>query len=281
MKKIKKISCFICCGFVCIMMIFGFHVSRKSKSVSANDSVIPISRIQGCFVINVDDPREMAAFSDYVFVGEVLKNEGYEYWNSNPYTNYTVRVLENIKGNLIMDKEIPIVKQGGLSKDGSYYEIFEDDELPVEKGIYIFYADAQADGSLLASGPNSSIKIDAPVNSSSGSEVPSGANQNEEFIVGNGNETPEDMNQNDEFVVESGTETPEGTNQNDELVVSSGSDTSEGTDQNEKFAAVNEKEEFFRNTDIYKEAVDAANHQDDVEVMEVERYTSIYEADSQ
>ena len=89
------------------------------------------------------------------------------------------------------------------------------------------------------------------------------------------------MNQNDEFVVESGTETPEGTNQNDELVVSSGSDTSEGTDQNEKFAAVNEKEEFFRNTDIYKEAVDAANHQDDVEVMEVERYTSIYEADSQ
>lgn len=180
-----------------------------------------------------------------------------------------------------MDKEIPIVKQGGLSKDGSYYEIFEDDELPVEKGIYIFYADAQADGSLLASGPNSSIKIDAPVNSCSGSEVPSGANQNEEFIVGNGNETPEDMNQNDEFVVESGTETPEGTNQNDELVVSSGSDTSEGTDQNEKFAAVNEKEEFFRNTDIYKEAVDAANHQDDVEVMEVERYTSIYEADSQ
>ena len=114
----------------------------------------------------------------------------------------------------------------------------------MEKGIYIFYAYAQADGSLLASGPNSSIKIDIPADGSS-SEAPGGTNQNEEFGV------------------ESNSEIPEGTN------------------QNEKFAAVNEKEEFFRNTDIYKEAVDAANHQDDVEVMEVERYTSIYEADSQ
>ena len=282
MKKVKKISCFICCGFVCIMLIFGFHAARKSKPVSAEDSVIPISRLQGCFIINVYDLREMAAFSDYVFVGEVLKNEGYKYWHTNPYTNYTVRVLENIKGNLIMDKEIPIVKQGGLSKDGSYYEIFEDDELPVEKGTYIFYADAQTDGSLLISGPNSNLKIDAPANGSGGSETPDGANQNDEFIVGNGNEIPEDMNQNDEFVVGSGgSETSEGTDQNDEFVVESNSEIPEGTNQNEKFAAVNEKEEFFRNTDIYKEAVDASNHQDDVEVMQITRYTSIYDADSQ
>lgn len=243
-EKNKKISCFICFGSVCIMLIFGLRVTSKSKSVSAEDSVIPISRIQGSFAINVHDQRELVAFADHVFVGKVLKNEGYEYIYSSPYTNYTVQVLENIKGNLIMDKGIPIVKQGGLSKDGSYYEMFEDDELPAEKGIYIFYAYVQKDGSLLATGPNSGIKIDIPADGSS-SEAPGGTNQNEEFGV------------------ESNSEIPEGTN------------------QNEKFAAVNEKEEFFRNTDIYKEAVDAANHQDDVEVMEVERYTSIYEADSQ
>lgn len=313
MKKIKKISCFICFGSVCIMLIFGLRVTSKSKSVSAEDSVIPISRIQGSFVINVDDQRELAAFADYVFVGEVLKNEGYEYRNpvamedgngneimrGSPYANYTVQVLENIKGNLIMDKGIPIVKEGGLSEDGSCYEMFEDDELPVEKGIYIFYAYAQKDGSLLLSGPNSNIKIDAPANDSGDSETPGSANQNDEFVVDNDNGTSEDMNQNEEFVVDndseasegtdqneefvvsSGSEMPEGANQNDEFGVESNSEIPEGTNQNEKFAAVNEKEEFFRNTDIYKEAVDASNHQDDVEVMEVERYTSIYEADNQ
>lgn len=259
------------------MLIFGFQATRKSKSVSADDSVIPISRIQGTFVINVDDQRELAAFADYVFVGEVLKNEGYEYRNpvamedgngneimrGSPYTNYTVKVLENIKGNLIMDKGIPIVKEGGLSEDGSCYEMFEDDELPVEKEIYIFYAYAQKDGSLLLSGPNSNIKIDAPANDSGDSETTGSANQNEEFIVDNDSEASEGTDQNEEFVIDNDSGAPEGTN------------------QNEKFAAVNEKEESFRNTDIYKEAVDAANHQDDVEVMEVERYTSIYEADSQ
>lgn len=295
MKKVKKISCYICFGLVCIMLIFGFQATRKSKSVSADDSVIPISRIQGSFVINVDDQRELAAFADYVFVGEVLKNEGYEYrhpvamedgngneiMRGSPYTNYTVQVLENIKGNLIMDKGIPIVKEGGLSEDGSCYEMFEDDELPVEKGIYIFYAYAQKDGSLLLSGPNSNIKIDAPANDSCDSETPGSANQNEEFVVDNDSETSEGTDQNEEFVVSSGSEMPEGANQNDEFGVESNSEIPEGTNQNEKFVAVNEKEEFFRNTDIYKEAVDASNHQDDVEVMEVERYTSIYEADNQ
>lgn len=295
MKKVKKISCYICFGLVCIMLIFGFQATRKSKSVSADDSVIPISRIQGSFVINVDDQRELAAFADYVFVGEVLKNEGYEYrhpvamedgngneiMRGSPYTNYTVQVLENIKGNLIMDKGIPIVKEGGLSEDGSCYEMFEDDELPVEKGIYIFYAYAQKDGSLLLSGPNSNIKIDAPANDSCDSETPGSANQNEEFVVDKDSETSEGTDQNEEFVVSSGSEMPEGANQNDEFGVESNSEIPEGTNQNEKFVAVNEKEEFFRNTDIYKEAVDASNHQDDVEVMEVERYTSIYEADNQ
>ena len=75
----------------------------------------------------------------------------------SPYTNYTIQVLENIKGELITDKPIPIVKQGGISEKQDAIYLFENDSLPSENSIYIFLAYAQEDGSLLISGPNSNV----------------------------------------------------------------------------------------------------------------------------
>lgn len=71
--------------------------------------------------------------------------------------NYTIQVLENIKGELITDKPIPIVKQGGISEKQDAIYLFENDSLPSENSIYIFLAYAQEDGSLLISGPNSNV----------------------------------------------------------------------------------------------------------------------------
>ena len=158
MRKIKYSCCFLCLGLACFLLI-----SCKSKS-AAVDGDIPISRVEARFIIDVDNQRELVGSADYVFVGEVLKNEGCdskEDTGTSSCTNYKVQVLENIKGNLITDKSIPIVKDGGLSEDGSCYVLYKKDELPVEKERYIFYAFAQEDGSLFLSGPNSNIKIDA------------------------------------------------------------------------------------------------------------------------
>ena len=80
-----------------------------------------------------------------------------EILRGSPYTNYTIQVLENIKGELITDKPIPIVKQGGISEKQDAIYLFENDSLPSENSIYIFLAYAQEDGSLLISGPNSNV----------------------------------------------------------------------------------------------------------------------------
>ena len=90
---------------------------------------------------------------------EIVNEEGKVSEEATPYTNYTVDVVENIKGNLTTEETIPIQKTGGLSKDKSEYVIYEGDELPAVGQTYIFFTYAQPDGSLLLSGPVSNIGI--------------------------------------------------------------------------------------------------------------------------
>lgn len=103
-------------------------------------------------------------FTDYVFLGEVVSNDGTEYVSSQSgdkfyaiYTNYTVKVLENLQGVLEMDKAIPIKKVGGVTKDRKMVYLFDEDILPEAGKQYVFLAYAQEDGSLLISGPNSNV----------------------------------------------------------------------------------------------------------------------------
>lgn len=229
----------MCFGFVCILLAFGFtfHIRGKSKPITANDE-IPISRVAGSFIIDVNNQRELIGSADYVFVGEVISKDGYEYRDpvtmdvdeetvtlTSPYTIYTVQVLENIKGNLRTDTSIPIAKDGGLSEDGSCYVLYENDEFPVEKEFYIFYAFAQQDGSLLLAGPNSNIKIEYP-------------NDNAEYP----NDSAEYPNDSAEY--------------------------SENT-------SYEETKDFYKNTDIYKEVLDASMNPEFVDRV---RSTSIYES---
>ncbi len=130
--------------------------------------------MQGSFAIDVHDQRELIGSADYVFVGTVIQEDGYEYRYpvtkemegggettiTSPFSKYTVQVIENIKGNLTRDTGIPIMKEGGLLEDSSCYELYEDDELPRQNETYIFYAYAQMDGSLMLAGPNSNIRIE-------------------------------------------------------------------------------------------------------------------------
>ena len=125
------------------------------------------------FSIDYSDLNAVVGDADYVFVGTVASEEGTVYKDavtvetddgktrevSGPYTNYTVNVTKNIKGNLVTDTAIPIQKSGGLSEDGSQYFVYEGDELPVVGNEYIFFAYAQPDGSLLISGPVSNMSV--------------------------------------------------------------------------------------------------------------------------
>lgn len=134
---------------------------------------IKTSYLRGTFSIDYSDLNAVVGDADYVFVGTVASEEGTVYKDavtvetddgktrevSGPYTNYTVNVTKNIKGNLVTDTAIPIQKSGGLSEDGSQYFVYEGDELPVVGNEYIFFAYAQPDGSLLISGPVSNMSV--------------------------------------------------------------------------------------------------------------------------
>jgi hypothetical protein len=163
---------------VCVLLISLWKSSRKPPTVVTGETFnnLPVDRIRGTFLIDVDNPNEMVGGADYVFAAKVISEDGYVYKDyitkeiegggveniGDPYTNYSVDIVENIKGDLITDETIPIQKYGGLYEDGSGYTLFEGDEFPLVGETYIFYVYVEADGTLLVGGPNSNQKIETP-----------------------------------------------------------------------------------------------------------------------
>lgn len=174
-KSINKKFIIITVAILAVISLLGISTLFNKVGVNtiASNGNLPISEIMGSYTIDFNNINELVGDADYVFVGTVISEDSTvykhpvmietednkEYELTSPYTNYTINVMKNIKGELITDTEIPIQKAGGLAKDGSQYVIYEEDELPVTGGIYVFYAYAQPDGSLLVSGPKSNKKI--------------------------------------------------------------------------------------------------------------------------
>jgi len=116
---------------------------------------------------DLSDPDLNVAARDYVFVGRIEKHVGTRHPDSqaSPQTDYDVTALKMIKGNLEAGQEILITKQGGVSKDKSYVELFsEDDFMPEVGGVYIFLIAVLPDGETLSvSSPYTTIPLEDDV----------------------------------------------------------------------------------------------------------------------
>ena len=142
-------------------------------SCGNREKEIEISEVMGCYTIDVHSYEALAGNADYVMIGKVVDELGVDYkWPvmkenedgtqtelTKPYTKYSVEVIENLKGELSQDKPIVITKDGGITKDGKFCDLYESDVLPVNGNEYVFYIYAQEDGRNLVSGPNSSIPL--------------------------------------------------------------------------------------------------------------------------
>ncbi len=160
--------------FLFLTYIALLYFSNKNVNQASIDNP-SISVFKASFGIDYNRLEEVVGDADYVFVGNVVSEDDVVYKHavtvetedgktqevSTPYTNYTVNITQNIKGNLITEEDIPIQKAGGFSKDGTECFLYEGDELPIAGNTYIFFAYAQLDGSLLVSGPISNINIKA------------------------------------------------------------------------------------------------------------------------
>ncbi|MBD8500314.1 hypothetical protein [Paenibacillus arenosi] len=154
-----------------LSMLLAGCTSNEQETSSSN---LPIHHLHGTFSIDVHDPKAVVGDADYVFVGRVDKLVNTEYKNAvtletetgtkevaSPYTNYSITILENLKGELQTGVSNPVQKSGGVNEDGASIVLYEEDILPQVDNVYIFVAYAQKDGSLLVSGPNSTIAVPA------------------------------------------------------------------------------------------------------------------------
>ena len=169
-KNVLPLIAVLIVSFVAVLVIAVIY-----KCIRTTDNIGGISYMHGTYIIDTTDLREVIGNADYVFVGNVVSEDGTvykfpvmvedengnEYEVASPYTNFTVEIQENIKGNLNTEYAIPIQKAGGLAQDGSGYFVYEDDILPEVGSTYVFFAFAQPDGSLLIAGANSNIELPA------------------------------------------------------------------------------------------------------------------------
>ena len=173
MKARVKCKAIISSVLVTMVVVTVAIILFHSINKVTHQEEITTSYLKATYAIDYNNMEAVVGDADYVFVGTVSGQENAVYKNpveivdkegnikeeTTPYTNYTVDIVENIKGNLTMEETVPIQKTGGLSKDKSEYIVYEGDELPVVGETYIFFAYAQPDGSLLLSGPVSNIRL--------------------------------------------------------------------------------------------------------------------------
>lgn len=147
-----------------LLLMFGCNDNK--------DTAVDVGYVHASYAFDVNDLNQFVGSADNVFVGYVEKIEGTEYkfpttietetgskTISTPHTNYSITVIDNLKGELKKDQPIPLQKAGGISEDGSIQVIFENDILPEEGKYYIFSTLNQPDGSILAGGTNTTIPL--------------------------------------------------------------------------------------------------------------------------
>lgn len=122
---------------------------------------LPYEYYHASFVIDTSDLVEVTTSVDYVFVAKVTGYEKTEYDDESIRTYYKVEVEENIKGELIKDQEIILVKSGGITEDHEKFSLCYDDILPQVGKRYVFCAYVmEYIDELYCFGPNTVCKVE-------------------------------------------------------------------------------------------------------------------------
>lgn len=156
-KRKYRLIRIIIAAVVIVIMCSGCGGTAEEKKKEAE-----IVEVVPGYVVDVEDPRELAGLVDYVFVA-VLTDTGevkdISHERELPCTVYEAEVLENLKGNLQTEESILLDKDGGYSQSEGVIYQYQEDYMPKSGDVCLIYAFARDDGSLVASAKNSSIKI--------------------------------------------------------------------------------------------------------------------------
>ncbi|MCP1102230.1 hypothetical protein M2454_000551 [Aequitasia blattaphilus] len=161
--------------FICCFILVGCESKKDITTAEVEEKTLPELVVgEGMFSFDTNSYPELIGFADYVIVGKVVEELLVEYESVTevrqedgtikmegiPFSNYLVYVEESIKGNIPADRNIKIKKMAGLSEDGTKCYLFSDDVLPIEGNRYVFFIQAEQEGTNIVGGPNSTIPLD-------------------------------------------------------------------------------------------------------------------------
>ena len=125
-------------------------------------------------IVFTTDLREIAAVTPYIFIAyieETYDVNATKFYRQHPesilefvredygFTECTVKVIQNIKGELQMDAPVTLYHVAGYSKDLLMIRMYDGDFLPEKGKYYLYMANTYEDGTLVAGGTNSYSKL--------------------------------------------------------------------------------------------------------------------------
>lgn len=128
---------------VLVLIVFIFEIGIISLNHLKKDNLesLPIEKIQGSMVYDMSTQEKAIGAADNVFVGKINKIIKTTYDDNDiPSTIYEVEVLENIKGELPIDKSINLTQLGGLNKNQKSYTFYENAYFLDLESVYLILA---------------------------------------------------------------------------------------------------------------------------------------------
>ena len=165
----KTLSIFVLLVTMCFCFVgCSSEMSKEEIAKVIGTNEFPTETYRVSYSIDVSDLKAVVGDSDYVVVAEVKDYVSTSYSASGmPLTEYTIQVVENIKGKLDTTKEISIIKEGGLNEKNDKFVIYKNDILPQVGKYYIFCIYGQSNGANRVCGENYTLPIENGQNYSS------------------------------------------------------------------------------------------------------------------
>lgn len=133
---------------------------------------LPINYISASYAYDTSTPEKTTGVADYSFIAKIngilrteyrypsqVVRDGEEVTVYDPYTVYSVDVIENIKGEITQNTSIEIVLHGGISEDGKSYVFMEGMEFLNVGEYYILLPYTASDGRLGISNKTSIVSL--------------------------------------------------------------------------------------------------------------------------
>lgn len=157
MNKNTKIVIIII--MLCISLVAAQYLMNPQKE-------LPIQYVSGMNVINIENPKEVVGYGDYVFVARIdeeiqnVHSSAEDLDPGIPMTTYSITVIDNLKGKIKKNTAIKFSKSGGISASSNMLTLLEGDTMLEEGEYYILVATGSHDGSIIQAAATAANKLD-------------------------------------------------------------------------------------------------------------------------